>query len=268
MDSVLTAATSSALTSIQRTQSAQDRFQSQLATGRSVNALADNAKAFVLAQGLLERSGSLSEIGAKIGQGIGALQAADNGITAISKVITQLKSVAQQALASADPTEQAALQGQYNTLRGQIDSLAEDSSYGGVNLIKANPATLTVSGAGITVDGAAADSASLGISAAGGWAGNPSAIESDLATLDAATTALRSQAASLGSANTQLQISAGFVQSQGAIASQGANRLTGADLNEAAASAQAANTYRQLGLAALRNAGQSQDAVLGLFTRS
>jgi flagellin len=267
MDSFLTAATTNSLNSIQRTQSVQDRYQNQLATGRSVNSLSDDARAFTLAQGLLERSGSLSEIGANVGQGVGALQAASNGTDAIGKVVSQLKSVAQQAQASSDPAEQSRLETQYNTLRGQIDSIAEDSSYGGVNLIKSNPATLTIGGTGISVNGAASDSASLGIAAAGGWAGNSAAIEADLASLDQAGRSLRSQAAELGSSNTQLQIAAGFVQNQAAIASQGATRLTESDINQAAASVQSANTYRQLGLAALRNAGESQDAVLGLFTR-
>ena len=262
------ASATSALTSIQTNQTLQDLNLQRLTTGRSVNSPSDNAQAFVLAQGLLDRSSTLSDVGSSIGQGVGALQAASAGLDAISKVVGQLKGLAQQALSSSDPTQQATLQSQYNTLAGQIDSLAGDSSYNGVNLIAANPGTVTITGAGTTIVGTAADSASLGIGAAAGWAGSTANIQASIDSLDQATSTLRSQAADLGSSNTQLQITAAFVQSQSSIAAQGAAKLTGADLATAAANVQSANTYRQLGLAALRNANQSQESVLGLISQS
>ena len=265
------ASATTALNSIQSNQALQDRNFQNLATGRSVNSLSDNAQAFTLAQGLLERSGSLASVGASIGQGIGALQAASNGLDAISGVVGQLKSLAQQALASSDPTQQANLQTQYNTLAGQVDSLAADSSYNGISLIAAKPGTVTISGSSpgtsTTITGAAADTASLGIGAASGWSGNTANIQASIDSLDKATATLRSQASDLGSNATQLKITADFVQAQGAIATQGATKLTSADIAQAAVNAQAASSYRQLGLAALRNANQSQEAVLGLFTR-
>lgn len=265
------ASTTTALNSIQTNQALADRNFQNLSTGRSVNSLSDNAQAFTLAQGLLERSGTLASVGASIGQGIGALQAASNGLDAISGVVSQLKSLAQQALSSNDPTQQANLQAQFNTLTGQVDSLAADSSYNGVNLIASKPGSVTIPGASSatssTITGAAADSASLGIGAAAGWAGNTANIQASIDALDKATATLRSQAADLGSNASQLKIKADFVQTQGAIATQGADKLTTADIAQAAVNAQAADSYRQLGLAALRNANQSQEAVLGLFTR-
>lgn len=258
------ASASTALRSIQTSQSQQDVNLGRLATGRSVNSASDNAQAFVLAQGLLERSTNLSQVGQGIGQDIGALQAASAGLDAISKVVGQLKAVAQQALSSQDPAQQTQLQAQYNALAGQIDSLAADSSYNGVNLIA--PGGAGASASGNFISSRPADSASLGVTAAGGWQGNASAIQADLNRLDQATQTLRGQSAELGANVTQLQTQAGFVQSQSAIAQQGAARLTGADIRESAANAQAANTYRQLGQAALRNSAQGQDALLGLFT--
>ncbi len=261
------ASATSALNSIQSNQALQDANLQRLTTGRSVNSPSDNAQAFVLAQGLLDRSATLSDVGASIGQGVGALQAASNGIDAISSVVNQLKGLAQQALSSTDPTQQTNLQNQFNSLAGQIDSLAADSSYNGVNLIAANPGSLTISGAGTTITGAAADSASLGIGAAAGWAGSTANIQASIDSLNQATATLRSQSADLGDNAAQLQITASFVQSQSAIAADGASKLTSADLATAAANVQSANTYRQLGLAALRNANQSQEAILGLFTQ-
>jgi flagellin len=267
----LTASATSSLHSIQRNQSLGDKFAGQLATGRKVNSVGDNAQAFVLASGLTERANSLSDVGSAIGQSIGALQAADNGLQAISQVVNQLKGLASQAQASSDPNEQAALQSQYNTLRGQIDQIASDSSYNGVNLISSNPGGVALPGASSatssSVSGQAADSTALGVTAASNWSTNPSSIQSDLQALDQATRQVQAQSADLGSNITTLQTKAAFVQGQSNTARDGAAKLTSADINEAAASAQAAATYRKLGHAALRHDVQSQDQVLALFGR-
>lgn len=268
MNITTSSAVTAALASIQGNQSIQDRNLQRLTTGRSVNSLSDNATAFSLAQGLTERASALSEVGSNIGQGIGALQAASNGIDAISSVVKQLKGLAVLAQASTDPAQQASLQSQYNTLAGQIDSLAANASYNGINLIAANPGSLTIPGASsTTITGAAADSASLGVITASGWSGSTAAIQANIDALDQATRTLRNQAADLGGNTASLQITASFVQSQATNAARGADKLTSSDANEAAANAQAANTYRQLGIAALRNANQSQEAVLGIFSR-
>lgn len=263
--------TSTALTSIQSNQALLNRSLKSLSTGRSVTSLSDNATAFSLARGLTERAATLSEVGSGIGQGIGALQAASTGIDAISGVVKQMKGLAVLAQATADPAQQAQLQSQYNNLAGQIDSLAADASYNGVNLIAARPGSLTIPGAGsstsTTITGTAADGASLGVTAASGWSGSPATIQANVDALDQATRTLRTQAADLGGNISALQITASFVQAQGTTAARGADALTTADTNEAAASAQAAKTYRQLGLAALRNADQGQEVLLGLFTR-
>lgn len=266
------ASTNSALlTSIQGNQALTDRYQQRLVTGRAVASALDDAPAFALAQGLTQRAQTLGQVGTQVGQGIGALQAAQNGIDAIGKVVKQLKGLALDALGSYDPNVQNQLATQYNALVGQIDTIAGDTSYGGVNLIKANPDTLTVSGPGQTlstsVSGQAADSASLGISLAGAWSTGSAAITADLSKLDQAFQSLSQTASSLGSNTAHLQAVAAYATAQAQTASSGAAKLTEVDQAEAVLSAQSAQTYRQLGLNALRSQVNSQDALLGLFSR-
>jgi flagellin len=265
IDVIKNATASSALHALQTHQSQLDTNLNRVATGRSVNTVRDNGQAYVLAQGLLDRASTLSQVGQQIGQGIGAVQAAQSGLDTIGSLVKGLKSIANQALASTDPAQQAKLQTQYNDLAKQVDAIAADASYNGVNLIKSG-ATSTVSVAGTTVSGKSADAASLGITPAANWQGNANAIRADLDKLDKATQSVRSQQADLGSNVTRLQTQAAYTQSQAAIAQQGAQKLTGANLAEASQSALGAANYQKLGQQALRNAVQSQDAVLSLFT--
>jgi flagellin-like hook-associated protein FlgL len=260
-------AISATLAQVQTARATQTTSLGRLSTGRSVNSAVDNAQAYVLAQGLLGRADSLSQVGSDIGQGIGALQAAGNGLTTIGSLIDLMKGLARGAQGSSDPAQVAAFQAQYNSVAQQIDQAAADASYNGLNLIQSSPGSLSIAGApggGTIVSGRATDSASLGITAAANWATTPATIQATLSTLDQAAQTVRSTASTLGTANTNLQIQAQYVQAQATTTARGAAGLTGADQTAQATYAVAAATYSALGQAALRAGVQSERAVLGI----
>ena len=67
--------------------------------------------------------------------GISTIQAANNGISAITKLVQSAQSLTTQAQQTNDPTLRAALSAQFNELRNQIDLIAGDSGFNGVNLL-------------------------------------------------------------------------------------------------------------------------------------
>jgi len=93
----LTAALRSNLFSLQNTQSLLDITQGRLATGRKVNSALDDPNSFFAAQALNNRAGDLNRLLDGIGQGIQVIQAADNGITALTNLIEQAQSIAETA---------------------------------------------------------------------------------------------------------------------------------------------------------------------------
>ncbi len=94
-DITLTAALRSNLLSLQSTQRSLDVVQQRLATGKKVNSALDNANSFFAAQSLSNRASDLSNLLDGIGQSIQVLKAADTGITSLSTLVTQAKSIAQ-----------------------------------------------------------------------------------------------------------------------------------------------------------------------------
>lgn len=96
-DVVLTAALRSNLLSLQQTQSTIDVTQFRLATGRKVNSALDNPQAFFASQALNNRASDLTRLLDGIGQSIQVIKAADNGITALTRLVEQADSVAKQA---------------------------------------------------------------------------------------------------------------------------------------------------------------------------
>ena len=97
-DIVLTAAVRQNLLSLQDTAALLSTTQTRLATGKKVNSALDNPTNFFTAAGLDARASDISNLLDSIGNGVQVLQAADTGITSLSKLVDTAKSIARQAL--------------------------------------------------------------------------------------------------------------------------------------------------------------------------
>ncbi|MHB2205860.1 flagellin N-terminal helical domain-containing protein [Methylobacterium sp. CM6257] len=96
----LTAATRQNLLSLQDTAQLTATTQNRLATGLKVSSALDNPVSFFTSQSLSQRSGDLGNLLDGISNGVQAIQAANQGITSIQKLVDQAKSVANQALST------------------------------------------------------------------------------------------------------------------------------------------------------------------------
>src|ERR1700761_2686133 len=138
-DITLSTATRSNLLSLQSTTDLIGRTQERLATGLKVNSALDDALAFFKARNLNDRAGDLSAIKDNIAGGVSVITAATQGLTSIESVLKQMKALAQSAISAPESSTRAKLASQFNELRTQVDGIAYDSSYNGVNLLKNNP---------------------------------------------------------------------------------------------------------------------------------
>ncbi|WP_430912572.1 flagellin [Methylobacterium sp. sgz302541] len=96
----LSAASRQNLLSLQDTAALTSTTQNRLATGKKVASALDNPLNFFTAQSLNSRSSDISGLLDGISNGVQAIQAANQGITSIQKVVEQAKSLASQALAT------------------------------------------------------------------------------------------------------------------------------------------------------------------------
>jgi flagellin-like hook-associated protein FlgL len=86
------------LLSLQDTASLLSTTQTRLATGKKVNSALDNPTNFFTASGLDARASDIGNLLDSIGNGVQVLQAANTGITSLSKLVDTAKSIANQAL--------------------------------------------------------------------------------------------------------------------------------------------------------------------------
>ena len=96
-DISLSKAVRSNLLSLQSTASMMAKTQERLATGNKVNSALDNPTNFFTAQGLNSRAGDLNQLMDSMANGIQTLEAADNGLTSITKTLESMQSTLRQA---------------------------------------------------------------------------------------------------------------------------------------------------------------------------
>jgi len=270
-DIVLSAGVRANLLQLQKTSDLITQTQTKLATGKRVNTALDNPVNFFTAASLQNRASDLGNLLDSMSSAFNTIQAANNGITSITKLVQSAQALVSQAQQTSDTTVRANLSTQFGDIMGQIDQLAGDSGFNGINLLdSANSTDLTVTlnekgTSSVTV--AAVDFSSNGLAinnAANNWGGTAdiTAASTDLTN---ALTTLRSQAQAFGSNLSTVQIRQDFTKAMINTLQTGADNLTLADSNEEGANLLALQTRQQLSTTALSLASQASQAVLRLF---
>ena len=96
-DITLSAGVRSNLLSLQKTADMMSSTQTKLATGKKVNSALDNPNNFFTSQSLGTRANELNNLLDNIGSSTKVLEAADNGIKAITKLVESAQSTVRQA---------------------------------------------------------------------------------------------------------------------------------------------------------------------------
>ena len=358
-DISLTASMRSNLLSLQNTQSLMDMTQERLSTGKKVNSAIDNPSSYYTAQSLTNRASDLEGLLDSMGQGIQTIQAANEGIEAITSFVQQAKAVANTARDTALKTElktektfaqdassahtvtikvgdkeytasinqnatldavvtalneavdadaqkledanvitfakdgttgvkatlatgatvekanvsvtgwdMVAMSGtinpndrdssitQFNEILNQIDQIASDSSYKGVNLLKGDDLKVVFNedrSSYLDVEGRDATSAGLKLSAVTAWDTND-AVDASISEVEAAINTLRDMASEFGNNYSIVQTRQDFTEN-----------LINVLENEESANMLALQTRQQLAINSLSLASQAAQSVLSLF---
>jgi flagellin len=165
------------------------------------------------------------------------------------------------------------LAAQFNELRDQLDKLADDASFNGINLLRGDKLTITFNETGTssidiqTKDGETINASNLGVPTSM----DPEDLDSDvsidalLAEMKTALDQVRSQASSFGSNLSIVENRQKFTKSMVDTLQTGAGNLTLADMNEEAANLLALQTRQQLSQNSLSLASQADQSILQLL---
>ena len=157
----------------------------------------------------------------------------------------------------------------YNDILTQIDQLAKDAGYKGVNLLGGTDQSLTVvfnedRSSSLTIQGVDGSAAGLGLTPETDWSEN-TAIDAVLTKIDSAVSTLRSMSSEFGNNYSVVQTREEFTENLINVLEEGSDKLTLADMNEESANMLALQTRQQLAINSLSLASQASQSVLKLF---
>lgn len=272
---VLSSAVRSNVLQLQSIERNQGTIQNRLATGLKVSSALDDPRNFFQAQGLNFRANDLGRLLDGMGLAVKTIEAADRGITAMTKIAENMAAIAKAARDATTAAERTTLQGQFNELRTQLINLAEDSNFNGINLLGGDNLAVTfnedaTNSLTVTaVNWATGAAQAISINAAADWtadAAGDTNIGNAATAVNNAISTLRTQAAAFGTSLTTVKIREDFTRQMINTLKGGADGLTLADQNEEAANLLALNTRQQLSQQALALATQSEQSILRLLS--
>jgi flagellin len=161
------------------------------------------------------------------------------------------------------------LQGNYNNILTQIDQLAGDSSYNGINLLAGDTLKVLFNENGtssLSITGVNFNAKGLGLSAASGtgFLDNNNITASETA-INAAISTVRAQTETFGTNSGTIQTRQTFEKNMINTLQTGASNLVLADQNQESANLLTLQTRQQLEISALSIANQANQSVLKLF---
>ncbi len=262
------------LVSLQQTNSMLEITQKRLSTGKKVNSALDDPVAYFTAVAHEQRATDLASRKDEMSEAVQTVKAADAGIQSINTLIAAAKSLASAAL-SADASQAESLFTQYQAVLSQIDTMAADSGYKGVNLLAGTSTVMTVNfdelgESYLNMTGFDA-SAMTGLSlTTADWVADDGtitreAVEAAMTALDEAKTTLRTESSKLANNLAIVTARQEFTQGMINVLKDGAAGLTNADMNEEGANMLMLQTRQALGTTSLSLASQAAQSVLRLF---
>jgi flagellin-like hook-associated protein FlgL len=266
----------SSLLTLKDTTSLINRTLERTSTGKKVNSALDDAVNFFLAQSLTQNASDFATAKDNMAISVRTLKAADAGITAINSLLSNLKSIAQNAKSATTTLAVTTFAAAYDVVRNQIDSIAvssgtnnADGTFNSKNLLAAEVMTVQLgSSSSLTVTGFDASTGATGlnvIAATGAWtAPGVGAIDTALTDIDNAMQSLKNNAQLMSSNMSIVTIRQKFADNMIKQFTGGAEDLTNADMNEESANLLMLQTRQALALQGISIAGQAAQASLRL----
>ena len=247
--------------------------QGRINTGLKIATAKDNGAIWAIAQNQRAESTSLNAVVSSLQRGQSVADVAMSAGTAISDILVQMKEKVLAATeAGLSTASKEALSDEYVALRDQIDTIANNATFDGVNLISATSVnsssvkSIANADASATIDIDHVDLSKTNSAIASTLSGLTGTVSAgDVTTLEDAIQDVSSALSKLGTGAKALDTHLTNVMKLQDTLDSGVGNLVDADLAKESAKLQALQTKQQLGVQALSIANQSSGILLGLF---
>ena len=263
-----------ALQSLNATNRQLETVQSRINTGLNVSSAKDDSAAYAIAQNLRGDLGGLRAVSSSLSRAKSVTDVAIAGAEQISDVVNSLRELATKAKdtgISADA--RITYNQQFESLRDQITTIVNSSSFNDTNLLKTSGGTISAlqsltAGDNLTLANQELDlpatetTGKLGKDSKIDTAVKAAAMETTLKTL---STTIGTTLSNLGAASRKIDSQVIFTSKLSDTIESGIGNLVDADLAKESARLQALQVKQQLGVQALSIANQAPQTIVSLF---
>jgi len=243
----------------------------QLSTGSRINSAADDAAGLAIGQTMTAQIRGLTQAVRNANDGISMLQTAEGSMNEQSNILQRMRELAVQAsTATYSSTQRGYLQTEFSALSSQIDNIASQTTWNGINILDGTGGTSgsfdiqvgAVSGQTITVSISSVTVSGLGVS---GDISTASGASTAITTINDALDTLNSARATIGAGVNQLTYAADNLTN--VIQNYSNSRSQVMDTDYATATTQLARSQiiQQAATAMLAQANQAPQSVLALL---
>ncbi len=262
-----------ALQNLNQTNKDLNVVSSRINTGLKIANAKDNGAIWAIAQNQRAESSSLNSVISSLNRGQSVAEVAMSAGGAISDILVQMKEKVLAATeAGLSSASKQALSDEYNALRDQIDTIANNATFDGVNLISstavnsASIASLANADGTATIDITHVDLSKSNTAIAATTASLAGTVLSaDVAAVSTAIENVSAALSKIGTGAKALDTHLTNVMKLQDTLDAGVGNLVDADLAKESAKLQALQTKQQLGVQALSIANQSSGILLSLF---
>lgn len=259
-----------ALQSLNATNKALATTQSRINSGLNVSSTKDDSASFTIAQTLRGDVSGLKAVTSSLNRAKSTVDVAVAGAEQISDLMNQMRAKALEATDTGmDTASRASIAKDVDTLKEQINTIIESSSFNSTNLLKGGAGASSVSAlqstSGTSTLSVANQDVSQLMTDIGTTFTDAASAATMMGKIDTAHTALKGKLSDLGSAARKIDGQLSFSSKLSDVVEAGIGNLVDADLAKESAKLQALQVKQQLGIQALSIANQAPQAIMSLF---
>lgn len=272
----LSSSARTSLYALQQTSTLLNITQTRLSTGKKVASSSDGAAAYFASAGFLNRANDLTNIKDSLSTSLATVKSASTAIDSITALVQQAQGLTTSALQTTDVDTRSGLAVQFNDLLVQVNSLVNDATFNGTNLVgqtgvslvvyfnESNTSKLTITNTNLTIN----TTSGLSIAVAASGFISDSNINTAVSQLTTALSKLRTASSSFGNNTTIITTRQDFTTNLINNLQTASDSLVLADTNEEGANLLVLQARNSLGITALGISGQLAQSVLKLFGTS
>lgn len=258
---------------LQESSNQQSRSIARLSSGQRIVNAGDDAAGLAISQNLLAETRGLKQAQRNANDGVSFVQTAEGSLNEVSNIMIRLRELGVQAASDTlGDEERALLDKEFQTLKSEVDRIAQVSNFNGRKLLDGSGGSLSFqvgSRAGennrieFQSNEADARSSSLGISGAG--VGSRGDALDSLETIDTAISKVNNYRSSLGALQNRLHSASNNIGVQVENLSEARSRIADTDIAEEASNLARNSIIQSAGVAVLSQANSTSANALKLL---